>query len=229
LICWACFINLKTSLLVTLLFLTTFSFSQNKVKPEKLKFTDTHYPVNLSVGFHAGKHEKATAGLGFVAFKPLPMGRSKGFGALVGISAYISQTQTTTTSHYGYWTESNTGRYYGCNLDLGVIRRISKKQLNHHPNANAFLEFGFKYSAPVFFKFVSINRQDEQPRESIHFWNDTRFIANANYRKLGMNITYRLVDFVRREYAQVPRFQIGLNYNLAVWVPVTMFKEHLDK
>lgn len=101
-------------------------------------------------------------------------------------------------------------RYFYWSFKLGLFMRLTTFNMKQPHKGGMFLDLGANYNLPIYFRLVGLYENHKDITRFIHKFNDVSLTARIGSDKLTLYGQYRLFDFVKYPYPQMPLLSFGL-------------------
>ncbi len=191
------------------------SHSSNFVDPKASKF-EMRFSFSYARKDHSANPEWMQFGINFVEgasyYKPI----TKHIGVLEGINlgyGYYRFSGDTAFINRLPYVKKIKDRYEYLNLQFDSRIRISSGSQQQTPlhHAGWFIDIGIIYYLPLALTYKARYEDDIVLRKySFHRFKDLRAVAEFGYSYITVFGEYRLFDFMKRNFAELPKYRFGL-------------------
>jgi hypothetical protein len=110
-----------------------------------------------------------------------------------------------------YLPTSGKKEFYSyLSYQFGFLNRFSFFD-TEKKNRGLTADLGLLYNLPIFFRHIYHEEADQQLiSRKIHKFNDFRAMASVGYAPLCIRVEYRLTNFVKKDFPELPKLTIGL-------------------
>jgi len=96
---------------------------------------------------------------------------------------------------------------WGLGLTNSLIISGVKTEMS---NDDFILNFGATWNMPIMFRYTEVNGSTKQFKRGIHKWNELQAEARLTYGAIGFGATYRLREYLKYDYPEMPRLMLSL-------------------
>lgn len=160
-----------------------------------------------------GNNPKYTAGLGYSAYYWSAF--SKHVGALIGGGVgYLFaplRIDSLSSSTYNKPIKSNYYSYLIGQVDVKFRFTTSNQQVGEIKPNSIFVDLGFTYNLPLYFKEITrFDAQEKMVNSFIHQYSDMSIYANIGVSNGQIFFAYRPFDFIKGNLQELPKFNLGI-------------------
>jgi hypothetical protein len=101
------------------------------------------------------------------------------------------------------------------NFKYGFYFRISTFNMRQEHKGGFFLDAGANYYFPIFFRHAGIYDNHKDITRFIHKYNDVSLLARIGTDLISAEVNYRLFNFVKGGFEQLPILTFGINFRIA--------------
>ena len=107
--------------------------------------------------------------------------------------------------------ELNRARYSWFKWCLGVTNSFMISGVKTEDYRDDFiLNFGATWNMPLMFRYTEVGGGTKQFKRGIHKWNEFQAEARLTYGPVGFGATYRLTQYLKGDYPEMPRVMLSL-------------------
>jgi hypothetical protein len=100
-------------------------------------------------------------------------------------------------------------RYFALNLSAAFMNRFTFYDARTVDNMGITLDLGIEYNYPLMFRHAEVDGNQKLIERKIHRLNDLSVIARFGYTPVMLVVEYRILDYLKSPYPQVPPLRIG--------------------
>lgn len=101
------------------------------------------------------------------------------------------------------------------NFKYGIYFRFSTFNMRQEHKGGIFLDAGANYYFPIFFRHAGIYDNHKDITRFIHRYNDVSLMGRIGTDLISAEVNYRLFNFVKGGFEQMPRLTFGINIRVA--------------
>jgi hypothetical protein len=107
--------------------------------------------------------------------------------------------------------ELNLARYSWFKWGLGVTNSLMISGVKTEDERDDFiLNFGATWNMPLMFRYTEVGDGAKQFKRGIHKWNEFQAEARLTYGAVGFGATYRLTEYLKGDFPEMPRLMLSL-------------------
>jgi hypothetical protein len=107
--------------------------------------------------------------------------------------------------------ELNRARYSWFKWGLGVTNSLMISGVKTEDERDDFiLNFGATWNMPLMFRYTEVGGGTKQFKRGIHKWNEFQTEARLTYGAVGFGATYRLTEYLKGDFPEMPRLMLSL-------------------
>jgi hypothetical protein len=107
--------------------------------------------------------------------------------------------------------ELDRSRYSWFKWGLGLTNTLMISGVNTDVQSDDFiLNFGATWNMPIMFRYSEVSGSPKQFKRGIHKWNEFQAEARLTYGPIGFGATYRLTEYLKGDYPEMPRLMLSL-------------------
>ena len=103
-------------------------------------------------------------------------------------------------------------RYFALNLSAAFMNRFTFYDARTIDNMGVTLDLGLEYNYPLLFRHVEVDGNQKLIERKIHQFNDLSVVARLGYPPVMFTVEYRVLDYLKGPFPQVPPLRIGLTF-----------------
>lgn len=108
-------------------------------------------------------------------------------------------------------SELDRARYSWFKWGLGLTNTFMISGVKTEDQRDDFiLNFGATWNMPIMFRYTEVNGSTKQFKRGIHKWNEFQAEARLTYGPIGFGATYRLTEYLKGDYPEMPRLMLSL-------------------
>lgn len=138
-------------------------------------------------------------------------GKNVSLGMLMGGQADWAQFKSDTSLFPGM-EEHDKERYFNLSANIGVISRLSFFDFREFYKLGMVVDVGAHYQFPLAFRHVYVDGDTKTRTNKLHRFNDVRAFVRIGYLPATLTLNYRVFDYVKPGYPQLPKWTLGLEF-----------------